>query len=186
VGATQYYLAQSLDGYLAEADGGLDWLEGYEGRSEAEGAEPTAGGYDRFFAGVGALAMGSATYEFLLGVESWPYVGTPSWVFSSRDLPVHDGADEVRFASGPVRPVHEEMAAAAGERNLWIVGGGDLAAQFAAEGLLDELILTVVPVVLGSGLPTFAGRLAEPLRLTGARPYTNGMVELRYGFPRRP
>ena len=63
------------------------------------------------------------------------------------------------------------MVAAAGDRNVWVVGGGDLAQQFADEGLLDELILTVVPVVLGSGLPTFAGRLAEPLRLTGVRPY---------------
>ena len=60
-----------------------------------------------------------------------------------------------------MRPAHEEMVAAAGERNVWMIGGGDLAQQFADEGLLDELIVTVVPVVLGTGLPTFAGRLSR-------------------------
>jgi dihydrofolate reductase len=185
VGATQYYLAQSLDGYLAEADGGIDWLEDYEGQATVTGSELIDGTYDEFIRGVGALAMGSATYEFLLGVESWPYEGMPAWVFSSRELPGMEGAD-IRCASGPVAPHHAEMVAAAGDRNVWVVGGGDLAQQFAVEGLLDELILTVVPVVLGSGLPTFAGRLAESLRLTAVRPYKNGMVELRYEFAHRP
>jgi dihydrofolate reductase len=181
VGATRYYLAQSLDGYLAEADGGIDWLEGYEGEADLPGADLLEGTYDEFIAGVGALAMGSTTYEFLLGLDSWPYAGLPAWVFTSRELPAIEGAD-IRFASGPVAPGHAEMTAAAGERDVWLVGGGDLAIQFAAEGLIDELILTVVPVVLGSGLPTFAGRVAQGLTLTGARPYRNGMVELRYAF----
>jgi dihydrofolate reductase len=182
LGATRYYLAQSLDGYLAETDGGIDWLEGYEGRAELPDADLLDGTYDEFMAGVGALAMGSTTYEFLLGLDRWPYEGLPAWVFTSRELPLIEGAD-IRFASGPVAPRHAEMTAAAGERDVWLVGGGDLAVQFAAEGLIDELILTVVPVLLGSGLPTFAGRLAQVLTLTGARPYANGMVELRYAFP---
>jgi dihydrofolate reductase len=182
VGATRYYLAQSLDGYLAEADGGIDWLEDYEGEAALTGADLLDGTYEEFIADVGALAMGSATYEFILGVGSWPYEGLPAWVFTSRELPAMEGAD-IRFANGPVAPHHAEMAAAAGDRDVWLVGGGDLAIQFAAEGLIDELILTVVPVVLGSGLPTFAGRLTEALVLTSVRPYRNGMVELRYAFP---
>ena len=96
--------------------------------------------------------MGSATYEFILGVDSWPYEGLPTWVFTSRELPAMEGAD-IRFANGAVAPHHAEMAAAAGDRDVWLVGGGHLATQFADDGLLDELILTVVPVVLGSGLP---------------------------------
>ena len=84
----------------------------------------------------------------------------PAGVFTSRELPVMEGAD-IRVASGPVAPHHAERTAAAGDRGVWLVGGGQLAAQFAAEGLIDELILTVVPVVLGSGLPTFAERLRE-------------------------
>jgi dihydrofolate reductase len=183
--STQYYLAQTLDGYIAESDGGLDWLLHFEGENKGDVSEATDGTYDRFFAGVGALAMGSRTYEFILAEEPgrWPYEDTPSWVFTSRALPGPEGAD-VRFASGPVRPVHEEMRAAAGERNVWIVGGGDLAMQFAEEGLLDELHVTIVPVVLGEGIPTFPHRLRQRLRLTGTLPFRNGMVELRYDFVR--
>lgn len=184
-GRCQYYLAQTLDGYLAESDGGLDWLLRFEGETEVDASEATDGAYDSFFADVGALAMGSATYEFVLAAEldSWPYPSTPSWVFTSRELPVPDGAD-VRFARGPVGPVYEQIRAAAGERNVWVVGGGDLAMQFADERLLDELHVTIVPVVLGEGLPTFPRRLTERLRLTGTRPFRNGMVELRYEFVR--
>lgn len=184
--ATQYYVAQSLDGYIAELDGGLEWLMRYGGESEADVSEATDGSYDRFYAEVGVVAMGSATYQFLLDeeLERWPYEGRPSWVFTSRELPVPDGAD-VRFARGPVRPAHDEMRAAAGDRNVWVVGGGDLAMQFADEGLLDELLVTVVPVWLGDGIPTFSGRLADgALRLTGASPFANGMVELRYELVR--
>jgi dihydrofolate reductase len=181
VSTTQYYVAQTVDGYIADSDGGLDWLLRFDGESTIDASEATDGAYDRFFAEVGALAMGSATYEFILAEahERWPYEGTPSWVFSSRELPVPEGAD-VRFARGAVRPVHEHMSTAAGERNVWIVGGGDLAMQFADEDLLDELHLTVVPVVLGAGLPTFPRRLRRRLRLAGTRPFRNGMVELRY------
>jgi len=185
VSSTQYYVAQTLDGYIAERDGGLDWLLRFDGESAIDASEAgpmtTDGAYDRFFAEVGALAMGSATYEFILAEahERWPYEGTPSWVFSSRELSVPEGAD-VRFARGAVRPVHEEMSRAAGGRNVWIVGGGDLAMQFAEEDLLDELHLTVVPVVLGEGLPTFPRRLRRRLHLAGMRPFRNGMVELRY------
>ena len=180
--STQYYVAQSLDGYIAEPDGGLDWLTGYP----SEGGGPsgaTDGAYDRFFAEVGALAMGSGTYEWMLDrVDTWPYEGLPCWVFSSRELPAFAGAD-LRFANGSVADAHEQLVAAAGERNVWLVGGGRLASQYVEAGLLDELILTVVPVVLGDGLPTFAGRHADPpMRLTGAKPFKNGMTELRYEF----
>ena len=91
---------------------------------------------------------------------------------------------DVRFANGPVAEHHAHITAAAGGRDVWLVGGGDLAWQFAADGLLDELILTVVPVVLGSGLPTFAGRLTDRLTLTAVRPHRSGMVELRYALTR--
>ena len=75
------------------------------------------------------------------------------------------------------------MGAAAGERNVWVVGGGDLASQFVDEGLLDELHVTVVPVVLGDGIPTFARRLAGELTLTDSRAFANGMVHLSYSLP---
>jgi dihydrofolate reductase len=177
-----YYCAASLDGFIAESDDTIEWLTGYQGSYEGPGAEPMKGSYDRFYAGVGALAMGSVTYEWVLGHVEWPYAGKPAWVFSSRKLPVPD-ADraDVRFYSGRVEDAYEQMAEAAGEDGLWVVGGGNVASQFAAAGLLDEILVTVVPVVLGSGKPLFDNRLpGGPLKLLGSRSFDTGMVELRY------
>jgi dihydrofolate reductase len=179
----QYYCAMSLDGYIAEADDTLEWLTSYEGSFEGGEAAPSKGGYDRFYGGVGALVMGSATYGFILAeVSGWPYEGKPSWVLSSRDLRQPEGEElDVRVVNTKVPDLYEEMIAAAGERHLWIVGGGNVASQFADEGLLDEVLVTVVPVVLGEGKPLFDRRLpGGPMRLTGARAFDSGMVELRY------
>jgi dihydrofolate reductase len=78
----------------------------------------------------------------------------PSWVMTHADLPVHEGAD-VRFAQGDVREVHAEMTAAAGGKDLWVIGGGDLAAQFAEAGLLDRMMVSIAGVTLGAGRPLF-------------------------------
>jgi dihydrofolate reductase len=192
VSKTQYYCAMSLDGYIAEADDTLEWLMRYEGSYEGEDAESGKGkaGYDGFYEGVGALVSGSVTYEFVLdhmdGGSEWPYAGKPTWVLSSRELPKPEGEDvDVRIVDADVRDLHEEMIAAAGERNLWVVGGGNVASQFADEGLLDEVLVTVVPVVLGEGKPLFDRRLpGGPMQLTGTRVFDTGMVELRYEIRR--
>jgi dihydrofolate reductase len=95
--------------------------------------------------------MGATTYEWIVEHgDGWPYE-LPSWVFTHRQLEA--ASEHVRFTSGEVAPVHAEMAAAAGDRNCWIVGGGDLAGQFASAGLLDEVIVYIAPVTLGSGAP---------------------------------
>src|SRR5262245_38359190 len=126
--------------------------------------------YGDFIADVGALAMGSTTYEWILDHEfkgkdpsewKWPYE-IPAWVFTHRELPVVRNA-QIEFTSGDVARVHEQMAAAAGERNIWIVGGGDLAGQFADAGLLDEVIVMIAPVTLGAGAPLLPRR--QELRL---------------------
>jgi dihydrofolate reductase len=110
--------------------------------------------------------MGSTTYEWILGHEfkdkdpsewKWPY-DIPCWVFSSRELTVVPNAN-VEFVRGDVAPLHEQMVAAAGDRNRWIVGGGDLVGQFADAGLLDEVIVYVAPVTLGAGAPLLPRRL---------------------------
>ena len=192
---TQYYCAATLDGYIAEADDSIDWLLGYEGSFDGEGAEPgpmtDGGAYERFYDGVGALVSGSATYEFVLDhlgeSGTWPYAGKPYWVLSSRDLAQPPGGDDVdvRVVDGSVRDLFDEMAGSAAGQNLWVVGGGNVASQFADEGLLDELHLTVVPVVLGAGKPLFDRPLpGGPLQLTGTRAFETGMVELRYEIRR--
>lgn len=171
---------------MAESDDTIEWLVKYEGSFEGDGVEPIAGAYERYYDGVGALVMGSATYEFILGElaegSTWPYQGKPAWVLTSRDLPEPEGDDvDVRIAEATVGDLYEEMIAAAGERNLWVVGGGNVASQFADEGLLDEVLVTIVPVVLGEGKQLFARRLPDgAMQLMGSRPFDNGMVELRY------
>jgi dihydrofolate reductase len=185
----QYYCAATLDGYIADANDEIDWLTGYQGSYEGEDAEPGpmsgGGSYERFYEGVGALVSGSVTYEFVLeqirGGGSWPYAGKPCWVLSSRDQPIPEQEDaDVRIVRGEVIELYDEMLASAGEGNLWVVGGGNVASQFADAGLLDELHLTVVPVVLGEGKPLLNRGLPEPLQLSGTRAFETGMVELRY------
>lgn len=182
---TVYYTASSLDGFIATQDHSLDWLLQFE--------DPSGSSYPDFIAGVGAVAMGSGTYAWLLRehlrlgtpeAQPWPYQ-QPTWLFSSRPWELPPGAD-IRIVSGDVRPVQAAMRAAAGGKDLWIAGGGELAGQFLDAGLLDQLIIQVAPVTLGAGRPLLPRRLDRPpLALQEARPFGQGFVELRYGVPGR-
>jgi dihydrofolate reductase len=157
---TQYYTATTLDGFIADPDHSLAWLFT---RKRVPGGPLT---YDAFIADVGAVAMGSTTYEWIVDHEfagkdrsewRWPY-DVPSWVFTHRELPVVPGAP-ITFTSGDVGVVHSRMQEAAAGRNVWIVGGGDLAGQFADAGLLDEVIVWIAGVTLGGGAPLLPRRL---------------------------
>ncbi len=182
---TQYYTATSLDGFIATEDDSLEWLFPLGDVNETS--------YPAFISEVGALAMGSSTYEWMLrhadtvadGLGSpWPYT-QPTWVFSSRSLPLIEGAD-IRVVRGDVDIVHREMRAAAGSKNIWIVGGGDLAGQFYDAGLLDEVIVQVGSVTLGRGKPLFPRRITSPpLRLVSVNQIGSGFAELRYDVPKR-
>jgi dihydrofolate reductase len=160
VSLTQYYTATTLDGFIADPNNSLDWL--FTRKQEEDGAM----NYGDFIAGVGAMAMGSTTYEWILDHEfsgkdraewQWPY-DLPCWVFTHRQLPVVPDA-RIEFTSADIASVHKEMVAAAGDRNVWIVGGGDLAGQFADVGLLDEVIVSIAPVTLGAGAPLLPRRI---------------------------
>jgi dihydrofolate reductase len=189
VSRTSYYCASSLDGFIAESDDTIDWLTRYRGSFDGPGAEPGGrGNYERFYEGVGALVMGSVTYAFVLGELSgggdWPYRDKPAWVLTSRQLPVPEGDGvDVRLAEAAVSELHDEMLAAAGERDLWVVGGGNVASQFADAGVLDDVIVTVVPVVLGHGKPLFDRQLpGGAMHLIRTRTFDSGMVELHYAI----
>jgi dihydrofolate reductase len=149
---TTYYTATSLDGFIADENNSLDWLF----PQEQDESGPL--NYDDFFARIGAVVMGSTTYEWVLNHEKgvMPYT-LPSWVMTTRDLP--KTGENVRFASGDVRAVHDAMTAAAGGKDLWVVGGGDLAGQFAEAGLLDEIVVYIAPVTLGGGAPLLPRKL---------------------------
>ncbi|GAB3219070.1 dihydrofolate reductase family protein [Glycomyces halotolerans] len=174
---TVYNTATSIDGYIADPDHSLEWLFSVEGGhpDDADAEEGPLGEFDRFMAGVGAVCMGASTYEWILAHEKlmdhpdrWPYE-QPSWVLTHRDLPAVPGAD-LRFASGDVAGVHAEMAEAAGEKDRWIVGGGDLVGQFFDAGLLDEIIVSAAPVFLGGGAPLLPRRiLSDRLELAEAK-----------------
>jgi dihydrofolate reductase len=184
VSLTQYCTATTLDGFIADPDNSLEWL--FTRRQDEDGPM----NYGRFIAGVGALAMGSTTYEWILDHEfagkpaaewRWPYE-IPCWVFTHRQLQVVPGAP-VEFTSAAVSDVHRQMAAAAGDRNIWVVGGGDLAGQFANAGLLDEVIVSIAPVTLGAGAPLLPHRIELQLEETDR----NGdFVCARYSVVRAP
>jgi dihydrofolate reductase len=182
---TQYYTATSLDGFIATEDDSLEWLFPLGNVAETS--------YPEFIAGVGALAMGASTYEWMLRHAGkmeeetgsrWPYQ-QPTWVFTHRELsPAADGA-AIRLVQGDVRPVHAAMARAAGDRNIWIVGGGDLAGQFFDAGLLDEAIIQVASVTLGRGKQLFPRRVTNPpWKLMSVRQVGTGFAELRYQLPK--
>jgi dihydrofolate reductase len=126
--------------------------------------------------------MGARSYEFILGLdEPWVYGDRPTWVFSRRDLPRVDGAD-LRFVSGDVRLHHKAMCNAAAGRNVWLVGGGDLVAQFVAHDLLDELWLGLAPVILGGGAPLLPARSDAPWSLNEVV-RLGDFLKLRYTAP---
>jgi dihydrofolate reductase len=184
VSLTQYYTATTLDGFIADPDNSLEWLF----TRERDDDGPL--NYGEFIAEVGAMAMGSTTYEWILDHEfagkdptewKWPYE-IPCWVFTHRQLPVIPDA-RIEFTSADVAVVHEQMLVAAGDRNVWIVGGGDLAGQFADEGLLDEVIVSIAPVTLGDGAPLLPRRIELRLEELGR----NGdFVSARFSVVRSP
>ena len=179
---TQYYTSSSLDGFLATEDDSLDWLFPLGDINETS--------YPSFIKDVGAIAMGSTTYEWILNNAdsvseqtgtTWPYT-QPAWVFTGRKLPVTEGSNVV-FANGDVRAAHSEMLRAANGKNVWVMGGGDLAAQFHDAGLLDEIIVQIGSATLGKGKPLFPRRLLSPgLTLVSVAQVGSGFAELTYSI----
>jgi len=155
--ATTYCTASSIDGYIADPESSLSWLLS----RDVDVRGPM--GHEGFLEQVGALVMGSTTYRWVVDHElggdpsaAWPYE-LPTWVFTTRELPPVRG--DVRAVRGPVAPVHADLLAAAGARDVWVVGGGDLAGQFADAGLLDEVWVQYAPVALGAGAPLLPRRV---------------------------
>jgi dihydrofolate reductase len=171
--AIVYSVATSLDGFIADSDGGVDWLTPFQGPEVA--AE-----FQAFEKSFGALLMGSRTYEGALqmGVDLFTPMGMPCWVFSKRNLPALSPAITVTTAT-PGQVVEE--LASRGIARAWLMGGTRLASSFRAANLISEYVLGVIPLVLGSGIPLFEspGPSAR-LRLIEAKSRPNGVVGLSY------
>lgn len=176
-----YYVAASLDGYIATPDGGVEWLKPFENSGEDYG-------YAEFYTSVDALLMGSATFEKTLSFGDWPYGGKPCRVFSTRALTV-PSPDVVMTSVSPKEALN--TLSRTGCRRVWLVGGGALAALFRQQGLISEYIVSVIPVILGGGITLFAtGGRPDSLNLLESKTYSTGVVQLRYApvslsFPQR-
>ncbi|GAA5145754.1 dihydrofolate reductase family protein [Nocardioides marinquilinus] len=161
----RYYTATTLDGYLADEHDSLDWLFVQE-QDDGSGETGAPGTYEQFIGTIGAAVMGATTYEWVARHlrekgEAWPYA-MPCFVFTHRELePLDDG---VRFVAGPPAEHRAAIEEAAGDLDVWMVGGGALAADFAEAGMLDDVLLSIAPVTLGAGRPLFPRRYE--LRLT--------------------
>ena len=170
MGMIYFDTATAINGWIADEDNSLAWLFAVpDGDDTDDELMPS---------GAAVMVEGSTTYQWLLDTEDvlahpekWRdfHGDTPVFVFTSRDLPVPAGAD-IRFVSGPVADVLPTLRAVAGDGDIWVVGGGDLAGQFVDAGALDEVRLSVAPVALTGGAPLLPRRLeSDRLRLTSAK-----------------
>jgi dihydrofolate reductase len=164
-----YYAAASLDGYIARPDGQVDWLP----------ASARAGqGYATLYAGIDGLLMGRATYDMLRGAGSdWPYADKPCLVLARN--PLQQPPDSVQGRHCTPSEALEELAQR-GCRRVWLVGGGSLAGNCLAAGLLDELVVNIAPHLLGAGIPLFSTGLERRLRLREQQSFSSGITRLHY------
>ncbi|MGV9414983.1 dihydrofolate reductase family protein [Nocardia sp. NPDC003693] len=153
MGFASYYTGSSADGFLADDNSSLDWLESRD--TDPDGPL----GYNAFIADVGAIVMGANTYQWVIDHDpaAWPY-DVPAWIITHQRFATRSDRD-IRFGSGPIPEIYAELEQAAAGRKIWVVGGGNLAAQFAAHDLLDEIIVSYAPVTLGSGIPLLPWRV---------------------------
>jgi len=167
------YLAVSIDGFIAEADGTVHFLDEF-------GSEEF--GYDDFIDGIGAAVMGSTTYEQVVGF-GWPYGDLPTLVLTSRQFDVPQGAN-VTFSSKRTGDAMSIFCATATKR-VWVIGGGKVVTAALQAGAVDTLELYVMPVVLGRGVPLFTEPCEGPLTLIESEAYSNGVVKLVYDVSKR-
>ena len=169
------FIATSLDGYIARANGDLDWLP-------PGGGEPH--GYDEFMATVDALVIGRKTFETVLAFESWPYGDKPVFVLSSGPLPPAPPGAVMERLSGPPAAIMADVGAR-GIRHVYVDGGITIQ-RFLQAGLIQRFVITRIPVLLGAGIPLF-GPLDHDiiLRHVGTRQFASGLVQSEYAVVTR-
>jgi len=168
---TILYIATSLDGYIADRDGGIDWLSTIDESDDDYG-------YPDFFDSIDALIMGSHTYEQILGFGDWPYAGKQSYVFSQRPLktPHENIAILSSSPNDALQHIHKQ-----GYNKIWLVGGGLLTSSLLQDKLVDEFIISMIPILLGEGIPLFsASRPEEKLTLVNSKQYPSGLLQVHY------
>jgi dihydrofolate reductase len=174
------YMVASLDGFIARKDGSVDWLETSDEFVDGETLDP--GFVETFLKTIDCYVMGSRTYETALSFETrglgWAYGDKPTFVLTRRELP--RVRDSVEFYSGDLAQLVNERLRQR-FRTIWFVGGGALSAECLRLGLADEVRYSILPILIGDGIPFF-GKVDRDiaLHLAEVKAYRNAMVELRY------
>ena len=165
------YIATSLDGFIARKDGSVDWLSPYEKGQEDYG-------YNEFFKKIGTVIMGNATYKQVLTFGDFPYRGKDCFVFT-RNKDKHKD-ENVTFVSESAKDFISQLNSG-DNKNIWLVGGASIVDEFLKSDLIDEFIITIIPILLGDGIPLFKGGSNEKkLKLIDAKTFDSGLVQLRY------
>ena len=165
-----YYIATSLDGFIARSDGSVDWLP-----QSKQGGEDY--GYSDFYNSVDALVIGRVTYEQILGFGDWPYPNNPTFILTSSSLTTN--RNDVKIVAAIDQLIDELNQS--GYRHIWLVGGGTTAGKFLDNQLIDRVIQTIVPIALGEGIPLFVGHTIErELQIERTCQFADGFVQISY------
>ena len=167
------YIATSLDGYIATADGSVEWLDAYQSDEEDYG-------YHRFYDSVDTLLMGGNTYRAILGFGcDWPYAGKQTWVLSRSIQAATSG--QFGIISRDTLTFVRQLKSLETGKDIWLVGGGEIISLLLAENLIDEMLLCIFPVMLGNGIPLFPPSSAlSKWQLEEQRSFPSGATMLTY------
>lgn len=164
------FIATSLDGYIASPDGSFDWL-----------FHDADYGYDKFMDTIDTVVMGRKTYETSLDFEEFPYEGLDTYVFSRAPAVERDA--HATYIKDPAAFI-KELTAKKG-KDIWLVGGGEIATLFLEHGLVDQVVMSIHPLVLGGGIPLFrAMPKTVKLQFESAKPYPSGLLQVTYSLPK--
>lgn len=173
---TVLFIAVSLDGYIADPDGKVDWLEGEDKTADSGNT------YEEFIKDIDTVIMGYKTYNQIiteLSPDKWAYEGLKSYVITHREL---KSSEDIEFTNLSPCLLIKKLREEAG-KDIWICGGADIARQLIRENLIDKYYITIIPTILGSGIPLFGETQNEiKLRLIETKS-CNGMVDLVYELP---
>lgn len=169
-----YHVATSLDGFIADAEGRVDWLNDFNAFEDKEVMRD----FQEFMNSFDAILLGGTTYDFALRHGQWMSPGTPTWVFTSRNLPLLDPG--IQLTSETPQTACDELTARDLNR-AWLMGGGKLATSFLDDGLVTQVDLAIIPILLGKGIPLISSIAKEPrLAMRNSKSYANGVVRVNY------
>ena len=166
------YTAASLDNFIARPDGDVNWLHSPEYLIENEDY-----GYSELYQSIDTTLMGNKTYQFILDLDvPFPYPDKSNFVFSQSEN--HQDTEYVKFVTGDIIKFVKNLKDDNG-KDIWLIGGGQINTLMLNNDLIDEIILTLVPIILGKGIPLFPGNAKDvKFDLESSKPYESGLIQL--------